>query len=628
MQPYTDVLFSSTGPVRNVSVTIKTYPGGAVATIYSDNGVTTAANPLTTGNDGRFLFYAADGFYTITVSGAGITTATIGPILLQDYATTTPVASKLAASSGSSLVGTIAAGTGAVAGTVQQELRWIVRLTQFLPTGYVTDGSVDYSTQLQACLTYAVSLQSAGLNGGSGGCDIIVPRGIWKFSTGLTIVPTSGLISVSLVGEGRGSTLNYTGVGGTALTIKNNNNYRLANLYINNGGSGTTTGVALQSTTAGSSSTLPLPSNLIIIGFTTGLRIGSTGDLATSEVLVQGINIQTATTGVIIEGASPSTNSISVHFLNVGCLTCTTGFKYSGDTTSKNNLVTFRSTECGSCTTDFDFQSPATVEIDGHHTEGNTAGWKLINTAASANVKPPMMMSVSNINTSQTVVTNSIIAWAGSYSFRNADISGLTVGDSVLGNSYQIDVWGRDIPITYAGGSQSMIFRSRWPSANNMSNNQGIIGLAIDMWDSLGVNTTLLAMPWAYPATPAINVGAPFKSTSATAGIGYGTGAGGAQTQATSKATAVTLSKITGEITTAADALAAATIVSFVLTNTAIAIGDQVLVQHVSGGTVGAYTTTAVAAAGSATIYIRNATAGPLSEALVLKFSVLKAVTA
>lgn len=89
MQPYTDVLFSSSGPVPNVSVTVKTYPAGVVATLYSDNGSTTRVNPVITGNDGRFLFYAADGYYTLTVSATNILPVTIGPILLQDYAAKT-----------------------------------------------------------------------------------------------------------------------------------------------------------------------------------------------------------------------------------------------------------------------------------------------------------------------------------------------------------------------------------------------------------------------------------------------------------------------------------------------------------------------------------------------------------
>lgn len=120
------------------------------------------------------------------------------------------------------------------------------------------------------------------------------------------------------------------------------------------------------------------------------------------------------------------------------------------------------------------------------------------------------------------------------------------------------------------------------------------------------------------------------KSSGATSGIGYATGAGGtvAQGSGSGKATGVTLNKVTGEITMDGAILNADTTVSFTLTNTAIAAGDHVLVQHVSGGTVGSYSCTAVAAAGSATIYVRNITAGNLTEAPVLKFSIIKAVTA
>ncbi len=110
--------------------------------------------------------------------------------------------------------------------------------------------------------------------------------------------------------------------------------------------------------------------------------------------------------------------------------------------------------------------------------------------------------------------------------------------------------------------------------------------------------------------------------------LGYATGAGGTVGQLTNKATGVTLSKLCGAITTDAANLAAATIVSFVLTNTKIAVTDVLVLNHISGGTVGAYTLNAQCAAGSATINIRNNTAGGLAEALVIQFAVIKAVNA
>lgn len=118
-----------------------------------------------------------------------------------------------------------------------------------------------------------------------------------------------------------------------------------------------------------------------------------------------------------------------------------------------------------------------------------------------------------------------------------------------------------------------------------------------------------------------------FVSTGPVAGIGYATGAGGAATQGTSKSTTVVLNTVTGEITMHNAALNAGVSVSFTLTNSGVALGDMVLIQHVSAGTVGAYVCQAVAAAGSATVTVTNRSAGNLSEAIVLKYVVFKAVT-
>ena len=135
----------------------------------------------------------------------------------------------------------------------------------------------------------------------------------------------------------------------------------------------------------------------------------------------------------------------------------------------------------------------------------------------------------------------------------------------------------------------------------------------------------------AYSPDGALYVALPSGSTvplSTAGGIGYATGAGGTVAQATSKSTGVTLSKFSGAITMDAASLAAATIVSFVLTNTNIAATDVLVLNHISGGTVGSYTLNAQAAAGSATINVRNNTAGALAEAIVIQFALIKAVNA
>lgn len=79
-------------PVNAASVTVRiaaTPPAsGAVATIYSDNGVTSQANPITTDAYGTYYFYVANGRYDLTFSGGSpaITTRTIADIEIADLA--------------------------------------------------------------------------------------------------------------------------------------------------------------------------------------------------------------------------------------------------------------------------------------------------------------------------------------------------------------------------------------------------------------------------------------------------------------------------------------------------------------------------------------------------------------
>lgn len=118
------------------------------------------------------------------------------------------------------------------------------------------------------------------------------------------------------------------------------------------------------------------------------------------------------------------------------------------------------------------------------------------------------------------------------------------------------------------------------------------------------------------------------KSNSPTGGVGYATGAGGTVTQTTSKSTGVTLNKVSGAITMDGAALAAGAIASFVLTNSAIAATDVLILNHISGGTPGSYSLNARCGNGSATIDVRNNTAGSLSEAIVIQYALIKAVNA
>ena len=109
--------------------------------------------------------------------------------------------------------------------------------------------------------------------------------------------------------------------------------------------------------------------------------------------------------------------------------------------------------------------------------------------------------------------------------------------------------------------------------------------------------------------------------------FGYGAGAGGTVTQATNKSTGVTLNTRCGQVTMNGANLVADTAVTFTLTNTQIAATDVLMLNHVSGGTLGTYSFVARCAAGSATISVRNVTAGDLAEAVVIGFAAIKAST-
>jgi hypothetical protein len=126
--------------------------------------------------------------------------------------------------------------------------------------------------------------------------------------------------------------------------------------------------------------------------------------------------------------------------------------------------------------------------------------------------------------------------------------------------------------------------------------------------------------------TPSTVVGTTIVGTTiyASSEIGYSAAAQGTVTQLTDKSTAVTLNKSAGQITMNNANLATVTTVSFTLNNSTIGAKDTLVVCIASGATVGAYLVyVSNLAAGSATISLRNFTAGTLGEAVVVNFAVI-----
>jgi hypothetical protein len=119
-----------------------------------------------------------------------------------------------------------------------------------------------------------------------------------------------------------------------------------------------------------------------------------------------------------------------------------------------------------------------------------------------------------------------------------------------------------------------------------------------------------------------------FTTCYASQEIGYSAAAQGTVTQLTDKSTGVTLNKSAGRITMNNAALAGATAVSFVLTNSTISANDTIIVNvgsNTTGSAAGAYTTyVSYMVAGSALITLRNLTsATSYSEAVVINFSII-----
>lgn len=156
MQFYSDRVTDQYGNVK-ASASVSVLLNGLPATIYSDDGVTTQANPITTASDGSFSFYAANGTYTLSVSDAESQTVT-----LLDYteaATATPTSSS-----------TVLGETGGVVKRFAKDSLGPfvnVKDPQFGATG---DGTTDDTTAIQA------AIDSISASGGV----VLFPRGTYR----------------------------------------------------------------------------------------------------------------------------------------------------------------------------------------------------------------------------------------------------------------------------------------------------------------------------------------------------------------------------------------------------------------------------------------------------------------
>lgn len=165
-------------PLVKAQVTVQNYPSGTIATVYSTNALTSPiTQPIKVAADGTFHFYAPDGHYQYLINPVGGVPYYVYDVLFEDVGA---VPSVLSASSGSSLVGFIQSGIGAIARELQSKERESVSVFDFMSAAQIADVQagtllIDVSTGIQAAFN-------------SGHVAIFFPDGYkYKCSSGLTV---------------------------------------------------------------------------------------------------------------------------------------------------------------------------------------------------------------------------------------------------------------------------------------------------------------------------------------------------------------------------------------------------------------------------------------------------------
>jgi hypothetical protein len=220
------------------------------------------------------------------------------------------------------------------------------------------------------------------------------------------------------------------------------------------------------------------------------------------------------------------------------------------------------------------------------------------------------------------------------YAVKLQDVSYTYVPITTTSGSVNVDYSAGQYQYVSTTGSISLNF-SNFPTSGSagivqLAINIGIQGISSNVitFDATGTYQFQFTTTDGGTTVTVYDLNRPLLGSAGSA-VGYSTGTGGTVTQATSKSTGVTLNKRCGQITMNNAALSAAAEVSFTFTNSTIAATDVVVTAISSGATAGAYNTHVDAiAAGSCRISITNFSAGPLSEAIVLNFAVIKAVNA
>lgn len=92
MRKYFDTLIDAAGdPISGAAITVKHAGTATDATLYSDEGITTIANPVTTDSLGQYAFFIADGIYDFVRFKTGVINDTVTSITIIEAKAVTEV---------------------------------------------------------------------------------------------------------------------------------------------------------------------------------------------------------------------------------------------------------------------------------------------------------------------------------------------------------------------------------------------------------------------------------------------------------------------------------------------------------------------------------------------------------
>jgi hypothetical protein len=222
---------------------VYTYAAGTTtpqATYTTSSGGTAHANPIVLDSAGRVPsggeVWLTDGvaYKFVLKTSAAVTIATYDNVT----GNSNGILSSLAASSGSSLVGFIQSGTGAVATTVQTKLRESVSVLDF----GASTASADNTTYIQNALTAATGGEVIIPAGNFTSGAVTIPDGTTLRGAGGTLTSKAGVVNLITLGSNCrviGLKIVATTTTGSAIYAENEDNSEISGCTISGGVSGT-----------------------------------------------------------------------------------------------------------------------------------------------------------------------------------------------------------------------------------------------------------------------------------------------------------------------------------------------------------------------------------------------------